>query len=303
MAADKVWVESDTLRSYPAATVTVARALASGTLSSVVFDLSEVADAVKLTPVPGIDNTYVALKTPGDFSSGLQDNWVLPQMVPQSNGLPSTGYAIRLYDGDPNSGGTEILTSDGTTGTGQNKSVGWFWDYAGGLLLLAEDFAPTIGTDLYVNGFVYTGLTVEDLPTTASGTTTVSGTTLPLSFTADCPTSVAVDDLVYVTGPEVGGFYQVDTVDITDRSKMPAIGIVTEKTTATRCEVVTLGEIELGLSLTPGSRYFVGTNGQPSSTMPPRGSTETIRQIIGYALSADTMMMMVNLEAVVRRPL
>lgn len=298
VTADKVWVQSEFLRQYPAANVTVARTLASGTLSGIVEDLSQPANAVQLTAIPGINNTYVALQTPGDFSSGVLDNWILPQLVPQTNGLPSFGYAIRLYDGDPNSGGTEVLTTDGTTGTGVNKTVAWIFDYATGILLLS-DTSNLFSDDPYVNGFVYTGLTVSDLPTTVSG----SGADLPpIEFEANCPASIAVDDLVYITGPSVSGLFQVDKVDPTNRAKMPAIGIVTDKITPIKCVVVTIGEVVPGFSLVAGQRYFVGSDGKPSDSMPTPVGTEMAKQIVGYALDTNKLLMLPNLDPIFRRP-
>ena len=144
-----------------------AQANAAGALSGIISDLSAAGSAIQLTAVPAVNNTYVALTTPGDFSSAVVDNWVLPQFVPQSNGLPSFGYSIRLYDGDPNTGGTEVLTTDGTTGTGQNKTVAWVWDYATGMLLLSDSSSLFSDTP-YVNGFRYIGSTVEDAASAAA---------------------------------------------------------------------------------------------------------------------------------------
>jgi len=153
------------LRQFPAPTVTDARTWAAGPLADIVQDYSLVAVARKLDPVPGVSNTYVALNTPGDFSSGAMEGWILPQLVPRPNGLPSSGYAVRLYDGDPDAGGVEVFTTDGTTGTGINKTVAWFFDYAGGLLLLSDTSSLFTGAP-YVNGFVYIGETVGDLAPT-----------------------------------------------------------------------------------------------------------------------------------------
>lgn len=155
LSKGKVWTESDTLRANPAANLSAAQAAAAGPLAGIVDDLSLAANAIRLTPLPGVNNGWIALTTYGDFSSVRLDNWVQPAFVPQSNGLPSTGYSARLFEGDPNSGGTEILTTDGTTGTGETKSVGWLFFYPLGLLLTADDFSSF--TDPYVNGFRYIG--------------------------------------------------------------------------------------------------------------------------------------------------
>lgn len=163
--AKKVWTEGDALRAAPAANVTVARANASGSLSGIIEDKSQPADAVRLTPVPGTNNsTYVAYETFNDPSSERVDNWLQPQQIPQSNGAPSIGYSVALYDGHPSTSGTLVTTTDGQTGTGVNKSVGWVWDYGNGLLFLSDDFRDTLTyDDVWVLGFRYIGNTAADI--------------------------------------------------------------------------------------------------------------------------------------------
>lgn len=121
---------------------------------------------------------------------------------------------------------------------------------------------------------------------------TVTGNSdFPLQFVADCPASLVVDDLIYVTGPSVGGIVQVGKVDITNSATMPTIGIVTEKTTSTRCVVISLGLVNPNMSLSPG-RYFVGASGQPTNVVPVPASGQKIAfQVVGYALDADRLIM------------
>lgn len=163
----RVFTEMTTLRGLPAANLTTARSNASNN-PTLLQDLSQNSSAVRLTLVSGTNNTtYAAYSTYNDTSSALVQNWLLPQLVPQSTGAPSNGYAIRLFDGDPASGGTEITTTDGSTGTGTSKSVGWVWNYAQGLLLLSGDFFSRTGInpssfDPYVMGFRYIGSTAND---------------------------------------------------------------------------------------------------------------------------------------------
>jgi len=154
MPADKVWTQSDLIKANPAANVATAQANAAGPLLGIIDDLSANASSIRLTPVPGVNNTFVALSTYGDFSSALLDNWLAPVFAPQASGLPSVGYAVRLYDGNPATGGIEVLTTDGTTGTGVDKSVAWMFNYAGGILLLSSDFSIA---DPHIVGFRYVG--------------------------------------------------------------------------------------------------------------------------------------------------
>lgn len=163
LAANKVLLDLGTIRQYPAASLATAQANVAGPLSGIVEDLSDDGYAVRLTAIPGAAGTYVALETYGDFSSARLENWIQPQAVPQSSGAASIGYTIELYDGQPGAGGTLVNVTDGTTGTGSSKSVGWIFNYSLGLLLLSADFRGTI-SDPWIKGFRYIGDTVENIP-------------------------------------------------------------------------------------------------------------------------------------------
>jgi len=156
--AGTVWTALPTLRTLPAGTRTIARANAAAN-PTLIQDLSQNAQAVRLTAVAGTNgSTWAAYSVYGSTSSTLLRNWLLPQLIPQANGAPSNGYAIQLYNGQPGAGGVLVSTSAGTTGTGENKSVGWVFNYPSGLLLLAVDFRAQI-TDPWVVGFRYIGPT------------------------------------------------------------------------------------------------------------------------------------------------
>jgi len=174
LAGDKVWIQADTLRANPATNLAAAQALCIPTapLDGIVLDRSAAGNAVRLTPVPGVNNTYVALETYGDISSGRVDNWVLPQFVPLANGLPSSGFGVRLYNGNPATTGVPVLTTAGATGTGINKTVAWIWDYATGILLLSNTFSVA---DPWVNGFQYIGVTAGSLVGNIGSITNVFG--------------------------------------------------------------------------------------------------------------------------------
>lgn len=167
LSAEQVWAEMPRLRGLPASSRAIAQANAAAN-TDLIQDLTADADALQMTLVPGTNNsTYAAYSTPGDTSSDQLKNWLLPQLVQQASGAPSNGYAIYLYNGDPAAGGTMITTTEGTTGTGSNKTVGWTFNYANGLLLFSSDFF-TVATidpatfDPYITGFRYVGKTAGD---------------------------------------------------------------------------------------------------------------------------------------------
>lgn len=164
VGGDKVWLQlASLIRLHPAADAAAASAKVAGPLLGVVEDRSAAAKAVRLTAVPGTNNsTFAAYEVYGDFASKRLDNWLQPQQVPQTSGVPSFGYSARLWKGDPAAGGTEILTTDGASGTGVNNSVAWVWNYANGMLFLSTAFRATITNpdQLYVTGFRYIGATL-----------------------------------------------------------------------------------------------------------------------------------------------
>ena len=84
-------------------------------------------------------------------------------IVADGYGTPSIGYTVRLFSGNPEFGGTEILTTAGLTGAGNLATVGWVFNYSCGLLLLSDDFKGTIAdlTQLYICGFRYIGGTAQ----------------------------------------------------------------------------------------------------------------------------------------------
>jgi len=168
LAEDKVWTQADIVRANaPLNFVDLQNKIAVGPLLGVVEDRGTPVDAIRLSPVPGVGNTFAAWSIYADYTSPRLENWVPPTFVPKSTGLPSVEYAVRLYNGDPNFGGVEVFTTDGTVGTGSAKSVGWIFDYANGILLLASDFAASV-PDPWITGFRYIGLTAGAGVTAAS---------------------------------------------------------------------------------------------------------------------------------------
>lgn len=202
LGAEQVWTEMTRLRALPAGNLATARSNAAANVD-LIQDLSAAADATQMTLVPGTNfSTYAAYATPGDTSSAQLRNWLLPQLVPQGSGAPSNGYAIQLYNGDPDAGGTLITTTEGTTGVGANKTVGWTYNYANGLLLFSSDFFALTGItgaafDPYIVGFRYVGKTAGDgggATDTAEYVTLSPDASLPNSRTLTAGTGIELAD-------------------------------------------------------------------------------------------------------------
>jgi len=121
-------------------------------------------NAIHLTPSPN-QKAFFATATYGDLTSRLY-NFIMPQFTPRvdagSVGMPSIGYTIRLYQGDPNAGGVEIPTTIDQIG----GDVGWFTMYGAGAIVVASSFSGISDpTDLWITGYQYIGKTAGDTVT------------------------------------------------------------------------------------------------------------------------------------------
>lgn len=118
------------------------------------------------------------------------------------------------------------------------------------------------------------------------------------SFEADCPATVELGDWVYVTGPTIGGRYQVAQADVTTLDKMPALGVVTAKPTATSCRVQWEGEAAGFSGLTPRRVYYLQQDGS-IDLVPPSGAGHYVQRL-GTALDASVLLVSFN-SALIRR--
>tara|TARA_R110001592_G_scaffold142674_12_gene364956 strand:+ start:8645 stop:9685 length:1041 start_codon:yes stop_codon:yes gene_type:complete len=250
---------------------------------TIIEDLSQNADAVRLTAVAGTnDFTFVAYQTYNDPSSNRIDNWLQPQFVPQSSGLPSFGYAVSLYDGDPASGGTLITTTDGQTGSGVNASVGWIWNYTIGMLLIAQDFFTQTGINQstfnpHVVGFRYIGQT-------ASGGAS-STTNLVQSTDKVADETVATGDLVRVvqtgeTGLTIGRI--VKAIATNNKSEELYIAL-SGANQGDNVKIAIVGETSVKFSVAPTSNengkkvYLSSTSGIATLTPPTANGTIVVK--------------------------
>jgi len=120
---------------------------------------------------------------------------------------------------------------------------------------------------------------------------------------AFCSISEVVGKFVYISGDRVGKTYTVSTVDPFTRDKMPAVGLVIQKYTDTKCIVQLFGEVKnLFTSLIPGHYVFVGANGDltqfPVSPFPGVG---VFHQSAGIAFASDVVFLYLDPITMVKR--
>lgn len=115
-------------------------------------------------------------------------------------------------------------------------------------------------------------------------------------FQADCQSSDVIGMFVYVTGSAVSGIPQVTKVDIQTFGKYPAVGLIVEKATATRCLVQVFGEIGVSPAiLVPGRPYFVGLDSMLTNVPPaPAPGTRAAIQAIGTAIDDGRLLLNVH---------
>jgi len=109
------------------------------------------------------------------------------------------------------------------------------------------------------------------------------------TFTGTCLAGDAVGDLMYVSGAALA----VTKADVTNFVKLPAVGCIVSKPSATSCIVQTSGLVSGVYSgLTPGKLYVVGTNSRPTLTLPTPGvGSSLFLQGIGIAIDTNLLLM------------
>ena len=92
--------------------------------------------------------TYIAYTTYNNTSSARLTNWIDTQF--------GASYIVKVYKGDPNSGGVELQQVGGNAGTD-----GWFFDYSSGILNFNGVNLPSgiNATNIYIVGYRYIGAT------------------------------------------------------------------------------------------------------------------------------------------------
>lgn len=121
---------------------------------------------------------------------------------------------------------------------------------------------------------------------------------------AVCLASDAVGNAVFITGPAIGGIYQVSKADPLDGpSKMPAFGVIIFKATTTTCRVQVSGEmIGVVSSLTPGKVVFVSAAGTLAHSIATPGAGQLAYiQSMGLVLSSDIVLLRPDFQIIKRR--
>ena len=87
--------------------------------------------------------SFIAYTTYNNTSSAILGDWIDTQF--------GSSYIIKVYKGDPNSGGTQLSAA----GSGSND--GWFFDYSSGVLNFNDTNVPSGVTDtnIYIVGYRY----------------------------------------------------------------------------------------------------------------------------------------------------
>jgi hypothetical protein len=145
----QIWAQ---LASIPPA-ATRAQASANAVLiPTILQDLSSVGSAIHCTPSSN-KKLFHATSVFGDMNTRLL-NWVMPQLIPLTDGTPSIGYMLQLWNGDPATGGTEIPTVAGKVG----PYAAWLVSFGDGSVLFCEDESLVVDpNDVWITGFRYIG--------------------------------------------------------------------------------------------------------------------------------------------------
>ncbi len=86
---------------------------------------------------------------------------------------------------------------------------------------------------------------------------------------AECTASESVGDFVCITNDPPNGYDVVGKADPSSYNKMPAVGVITSKSSLTNCLVQWFGETpNIFAGLSSGEVYFVGEDSKIAETPP-----------------------------------
>lgn len=106
-------------------------------------------------------------------------------------------------------------------------------------------------------------------------------------FEANCLAGDLLNQFVRVVGNTLG-VPDVTKVDPSDASKMPALGIIVQKPTATTCLVQVTGQTTTFSPVIAGSFYYVGATALPVSVAP---APPALKQVVGVGLDTARLLL------------
>jgi hypothetical protein len=102
-----------------------------------------------------------------------------------------------------------------------------------------------------------------------------------------------IKDVVHISADAVGGFFQVEKLDIVDPLVQLALGVIIAKASTTRCTVQIQGLISgIYTGLTAGRPLFIGNDSRLTHTVPTRPASG-IRLLYpaALALASDVLLL------------
>lgn len=120
--------------------------------------------------------------------------------------------------------------------------------------------------------------------------------TLDVPVSAICCETVQRGDCIIVVSSN-SNIYNVERADPTNRLKMPMVGLVIEKKTATKCRIQFAGIIKgiFGGGLSENKPLFVGKDGRPTTLPPiPMSMGHAFIQNIGISIGPDSILLVPN---------
>lgn len=117
-----------------------------------------------------------------------------------------------------------------------------------------------------------------------------------------CLASDSVGNFVHIRAGIATGRWSVEQADPGDEAKMPAVGVLISKDTATTGVVQVWGPLQgLFTGLTPGQVYCLDYDGIKIGPPPTGGGGYAMRQFVGVALNPDVLFLDLNLSMTKRR--
>jgi len=108
----------------------------------------------------------------------------------------------------------------------------------------------------------------------------------------DCDGTVTVNDIVYLDSDSI-----LKQASNDDSNKLPIFGIVNAKVTSNTCTVQVYGERTGFSGLTPGSTYYLSTDGGITNTPPTTSGTTVVP--IGFSKNSSTLVILINNRGII----